>query len=335
MKTVFYSWQSDLSSKTNRNVIEKAINAAIKRVNEASDTQADQYVLDKDTLNEPGSPDIVEIIIKKINTCSLFVGDISPIASSKSGKAMPNSNVLFESGYFVGNKGFDRAVFVFNDAYAPVESLPFDLKTKRILRYSLSEGDLSDPENIKNVVKALSSAIYKSLELIKELPPIELQPPDLTNQAVRRERDLVKLKRFLENVPAKVIQDHVHYGYESLVMNFNAFTALYNMQAVQSFIGFRLYDKELKSRIDNLVTLFGKSLSFGHNFHHVRNDIYRFKSSGRISESDYLTVLGEVKEALNSLVDYVHEQYIEIDIEEYNAKAWHSYLEEIKEEVDE
>ncbi|WP_421302037.1 TIR domain-containing protein [Aeromonas veronii] len=335
MKTVFYSWQSDLKSSTNRNIIEKAINAAIKRANDADDSQSEGYILDKDTLNESGSPDIVETIIKKINACSLFIGDITPIAFSDSKKAMPNSNVLFESGYFIGARGFDRAVLVFNEAYAKIESLPFDLKTKRILKYSLSEAELSNPENKKRIINILSSAIHTSLELIKDLPPIEFSTPDSSTQSIKRERDLIKLKRFMDNMPPKAIQAHIDRGFESLAMDFNTFTALYNMQAVQNFIGFKLYDKELELKIENLVSTFDKSLSFGHNFHHVTDNIYRFKSSDSVSNDDYLSSLDNLNNALASFITYVHEQYVEVDIEEYGARAWQSYLNDIREELEE
>lgn len=334
LKTVFYSWQSDLPSSTNRSVIEKAINNAIKRANIASDSPDENYCIDRDTLNECGSPDIVETIFKKINECTLFVGDITPIASTATGKAMPNPNVLFESGYCVGSKGIERSIFALNEAIAPVESLPFDLKTKRILKYKLSEKDLDDPENKQLVIKALASAIHKSLELIKELPPVDKPSAAITTQTVKRERDLIKLKRFMESMPPKVIQNHVNLGFESLIMDFNAFTALYNMQAVQGFIGFKLYDKELESKVENLVSTFDRSLSFGYNFHHHNNNIYKFSPSKVVSENDYLSVLTELKNALEELISYVHDQYIEIDIEEYNKRAWNAYWDEIEREAE-
>ncbi|MFW1261976.1 TIR domain-containing protein [Vibrio parahaemolyticus] len=332
MKTVFYSWQSDISSKTNRNVIEKAITSAIKKHNASLKEEEVQFILDKDTLNEPGSPDIVETIINKIDECELFVADITPILTSESGKAMPNSNVLFEAGYSVGKKGFKRTIFVVNEAYSSVETLPFDLKTKRILKYKLSEADLGDSDNKNNVVKNLSSAISTSLKLIGELPEIELPPIEDPTEAIKRERDLTKLKRFLEKMPPKVIQDHVHHGFESMLMDFNTFTALYNMQSIQTFIGFRLYDPQLSERIDVLMTSFDKSLSFGYNFYHLRNNLYRFESSEEVSEKDYIGVLDNLNKALDSLLDYIHNEYVEIDLEEYGNRAWSSYIEEIKDD---
>lgn len=334
MKTVFYSWQSDIASRTNRNVIEKAITTAIDKYNNDVEEEDVRFVLDKDTLNEPGSPDIVETIVKKIDACELFVADITPILTSGLGKAMPNSNVLFETGYSVGKKGFKRTIFVVNEAYSSVESLPFDLKTKRILKYKLSEDDLADPENKKNVVKALSSAISTSLKLISELPPVELHINEDPTGAIKRQRDLTKLKRFLEKAPPKVIQDHIALGADSMMMDFDAFTALYNMQSVQAFIGFRLYDSQLSDKIDSLMKSFEESLSFGYNFYHVSGTLYKFKESKQVSEEDYIKVLSELNGALETLLDYIHNNYIEIDLEDYGNRGWKSYIEEIRDEED-
>ena len=333
MKTVFYSWQSDISSKTNRNVIEKAIDNAIKKTNDHIENEEDKFTLDKDTLNVPGSPDIVETIIKKIDKCELFIGDITPIQTSELGKAMPNSNVLFEAGYSFGKKGSERSIFLVNEAFSSVESLPFDVKTKRILKYNLSETDLADPEKRRDIVKVLSSAISTNLRLIEELPPIKLPLDEDPTESKKRERDLRMLKRFLEKMPLKVIQDHVHHGTESMVMNFDTFTVLYNLQSIQTFVGFRLYDSQLSNYISNLMECFEESLSYSQNFDYLRNNFYKFESNSRVSESDYVEVLNKLNDALESLLDYIHNNYIEIDLEEYSRLAWNSYIEEITDEV--
>lgn len=330
-KKVFYSWQSDIGKKTNRSVIEKAITTAVKKLN-ASDKNEYQYSLDKDTLNVPGSPDIVETIIKKIKQCELFVSDITPILSTSKGKAMPNSNVFFETGYSVGKKGFERTLLILNETYGSVEDLPFDIKTKRITKYKLSESDLSEPENKLNVIKALSSAIAKSLELVADLPPIKLDNSKESDTKIMRERDLDKLKRFLENLPISIVQKHVTLGNESLAMNFNIFTVLYNLQAVQHFSGFKLYDKKLNQKINKFINYLDRSLSFGHSFYYNSGNIYRFQASDGVPQKKYLSVLNKVQEALDKLITYIHEEYVEIDIDEYNTKAFNSYIEEIKKE---
>ena len=98
MKKVFYSWQSDITTSVNRNLIENAISKAIKNINHNIQSNDEKYEMDRDTVNVPGSPDIVETIITKINSCSIFIGDVTPVGVSSNGKKMPNSNVFLNQG---------------------------------------------------------------------------------------------------------------------------------------------------------------------------------------------------------------------------------------------
>ena len=61
--TVFFSWQTDTPTREGRNFIEKALKNAIKKL--ASDTEVEEAIreeleMDKDTLDVPGSPAIVD-----------------------------------------------------------------------------------------------------------------------------------------------------------------------------------------------------------------------------------------------------------------------------------
>ncbi|MCB1593264.1 MAG: hypothetical protein KDI90_12525 [Alphaproteobacteria bacterium] len=53
MKTVFYSWQSDLPNKTNRGFIEEALEKALQNLKAHIKVEVCPR-LDKDTKNEPG-----------------------------------------------------------------------------------------------------------------------------------------------------------------------------------------------------------------------------------------------------------------------------------------
>src|SRR5262245_5962387 len=87
--TVFYSWQSDSPSKFNRSFIERALKEALKRLR--SDAALELALrnttieLDKDTQGVPGSPPIVETILKKIEECAVFVADVTYVGTSKEG----------------------------------------------------------------------------------------------------------------------------------------------------------------------------------------------------------------------------------------------------------
>src|SRR5438309_1109416 len=62
---VFYSWQSDLDGKTTRSFIEEALKRAIKAL-QKDDTLDVEPVIDRDTKDVPGSPDIAKTILEKI-----------------------------------------------------------------------------------------------------------------------------------------------------------------------------------------------------------------------------------------------------------------------------
>lgn len=79
-RTVFYSWQSDLDPKFNRNLIEDALERALRAI-KRDEVAAIEPVLDRDTSGTPGSPAIADTIFNKIATADVFVADVSIINS--------------------------------------------------------------------------------------------------------------------------------------------------------------------------------------------------------------------------------------------------------------
>jgi hypothetical protein len=147
--TVFYSWQSDLPSSTNRGFIQEALEAACKSVR-AIDEIAVQPVVDRDTANVPGAPDIAQTILQKIDAASLFVADVSIINRESAGRPTPNPNVLIELGYAIKSLGWSRVLLVVNDAFGGPETVPFDLRGRRVLTYSLTkDAEQKAPERRK------------------------------------------------------------------------------------------------------------------------------------------------------------------------------------------
>ena len=124
---IFYSWQSNLPSKTNRSFIETAILHAIKNIN--SDERF-YTILDRDTKYEMGSPDIFETILYKINHCKFFICDVSFVNSK-----MPNPNVLIELGYAIKTLGWQKIICLFNKSTGTLADLPFDINHNRVTEY--------------------------------------------------------------------------------------------------------------------------------------------------------------------------------------------------------
>jgi hypothetical protein len=138
-RTVFYSWQSDLAPKFNRNLIEDALGRALKAI-KRDEAATIEPVLDRDTSGMPGSPAIADTIFNKIATADVFVADVSIINSGVEGRKTPNPNVLLELGFAISELGWDRRILlVGNTAFGTPETLPFDLRGRRVVFYSSTD----------------------------------------------------------------------------------------------------------------------------------------------------------------------------------------------------
>lgn len=159
--TVFYSWQSDLDVDVNKNFIQEALDHATHKFKK-DDSITVTPVVDRDTRNTPGSPDIATTIFAKIDACDVFVCDVSIINPNKEPRPTPNPNVLVELGYAVAKLGWHQVVMIYNTASGPVEELPFDLRSKRILKYNAVSGS----EAIATERKQLGDTLHSALKLI-------------------------------------------------------------------------------------------------------------------------------------------------------------------------
>jgi Predicted nucleotide-binding protein containing TIR-like domain len=120
VKTVlFFSWQSDHRTRTNK--IREALRIAC-------DDLRIRY--DEATRDLPGSPDIVQAVLSKIDTAHLFVADLALISSdSDMTRRCPNPNVMFELGYASARLSSDRILILYDDDHA---YLPFDVAGRRV-----------------------------------------------------------------------------------------------------------------------------------------------------------------------------------------------------------
>lgn len=162
---IFYSWQSDIESKYNRNFIEDALKKSVKNINEVI---ADGPLLsvDKDTRGVPGSPDIVTTILQKIDKSVCFLADVTPIGKVGE-KSIPNPNVMFELGFALSSLSFERVILICNTAYGKLNELPFDLGLKRIIPYSYDK-NTSDEEK-RDCKQKLISTFQDAIKAIINL----------------------------------------------------------------------------------------------------------------------------------------------------------------------
>ncbi len=156
--SIFYSWQSDLPSSTNRGFIEECIKEAIKMLKKTYNFSLDIRI-DHDTKNATGTPDIVNTIFNKIERAKIFIADISIINNNPEGRKTPNPNVLLELGYAAKVVGWEKIICVFNKDFGEFEDLPFDLRFRRPLIYSLKDKNKSEVR--KSVAKVICDTIIK------------------------------------------------------------------------------------------------------------------------------------------------------------------------------
>jgi len=122
-----------MDGNINRYFIQQALDEAVKNLKTKG--AFNDIEIDQATRDEPGTPDIPDNILKKIDECSIFVADITFINEKSAKRRIPNPNVLIELGYAVKKHGFEKIIVIFNSEFGKPEELPFDIKHRKITPY--------------------------------------------------------------------------------------------------------------------------------------------------------------------------------------------------------
>lgn len=193
-RTIFYSWQSDLPNNTNRGFVESCIELSLKDLKNLKPI-AINIEIDMAIREETGMPDITESIFTKISNSNIFIADISIINGLCNGRKTPNPNVLIELGYAARTLGWDKIICIFNSDYGSFSDLPFDLRNRRIMQYSLKDKLKSD------VKKSLISQIKNSI--------IEMQ-----SKGILTDKILDFLKKEIDQEMLMLISHFVRFIYK-------------------------------------------------------------------------------------------------------------------------
>jgi hypothetical protein len=204
--SVFYAWQS-FKPELNRYFIKNALVAALKELRKDDDLYEPPR-LDHDTKDTPGWPDIMRTILAKIETCDVFVADVT-IINSDQDRLTPNPNVMFELGYALAKLGDKRIVLVHNASFFPrgatIADMPFDIRGRRGgIRYTLTERDEQEAQIKTQLVGALAAAIRSALvagpqaDLIRFLGETNPQALVMLRQGLRDLRLMVATHRLAE-----------------------------------------------------------------------------------------------------------------------------------------
>lgn len=126
----------------------------------------DKIQLDHDRKDVPGSPDLARTILDKIDKASVFVADVTPVATvtrpDGSIKKIMNPNVAIELGYALKSLTDSKLLMVMNETYGATDDLPFDLRHKAGPSfYRLGQG--ASKEEIKAQKSKLTNHLKNAL----------------------------------------------------------------------------------------------------------------------------------------------------------------------------
>ena len=162
---IFYSWQSYIGGKANREYIQEQIQSSCNKLG------LNATILE-DSRGTTGAADIPNIILSKIIQSDIFICDITPVNTidlpNGKKRAIPNPNVMFELGFAVRSLGWDMVLLVVNQEYGDVEFMPFDISKHTIITYRRKEGVQESDTSLE-----LEDSIKKIIDNYDEL--IELK----------------------------------------------------------------------------------------------------------------------------------------------------------------
>ena len=254
---IFYSWQSDLSEKTNKLAIREILKKAKLKI-ESKATENLNIYIDEATNEEIGSPNIPQTIINKITTTDIFVADISIVNNENTGRKMPNPNVMYELGFAVAKLGWKRIILLFNKGLGHVNELPFDIDRHRVFQYALSVGD--DTEKRKSIIGSQGNELYSHIDMIlREAPEKECIKYHQSLEDIKRERDVENIKRFLSSIQLEIIDEFLAQIPKVIIDDIFYFHS--RLEEIAKSSTFHMYNQDLYGLFVNFYNALDESLS--------------------------------------------------------------------------
>ncbi|MDD2931546.1 MAG: hypothetical protein PHO39_07740 [Fermentimonas sp.] len=248
--TIFFSWQSDLNLKSNKNFIEGCIKTAIGEFNKENKLLVD-FTLDKDTSGEPGNPEIINTILNKIDNSRMFICDLSIINYDYHGRKTPNPNVIFELGYAIKSLGWEKIVCIVNQEFGLVEDLPFDIKHRRLIGYNLNSKDKQVEK------KKIVAAIKSNLTILRDRGLLHDELEDYFKRDI--DTEFLTITNHLRKIVLNESSSNL-LSDTGLVFNLSKEMLKDNI-ANRDILGFHLFKnfelnaQSLKKQIDNIISV--------------------------------------------------------------------------------
>ena len=243
---IFYSWQSDLPNAKNRSLIETSLKNAIKMIKDEIDEVSD-VLIESDSRDDLGTPDLVESIFSKIEQCDILVADLSIINAGSNGRLTPNPNVLLEVGFAAKAISWTNIVCVYNCEYGKVEDLPFDIRTRKPIIYNTTNGNSESKNALTKVLKTQLSSIILNRIIDKKEYLSTKRAVDLSLQSI-----LVDLCGIIFDV-----NSNDKYNYSKLLHM--STESIMKVLLHKEFLGFYLF-RNIETNIDEFVEFFNDSL---------------------------------------------------------------------------
>lgn len=334
--TIFYSWQTDLPDEDNRRLIRSALREAVSLLERSSSYDNLVITIDEATRGEAGSPNIPMTILKKIRQADIFISDITTINRDAPDRQrrVPNPNVIFELGYAVAYLGWSRIIMLFNTSYGDIsKDAPFDIDRQRVSSYNYTKPSVPDRKS-KATYQALAKLLFDALKIIIDKKPIRAELENkLTEQEKKRQQDLTNLIWLLSEINVPAIERHCGEApykiYDEIFYYWESFHNVYSSSL------FYLYDSRLRALVKAFHDPWDKSLSYGEYYYSARKaDVLFFvqplnRLPTKREELAWKAILKSVKKqrkALDALLNYIRENYIEVNIDELSHSARRRYI---------
>ena len=227
---IFYSWQSDLPNNSNRGFIYSCLEKALNEIYRNNEIIS-EFFIESDSRGDEGTPDLVSSIFSKIDSCDIFLADISIINKEVNSRKTPNPNVLIELGYACSKIGWEKTICVFNSDYGNIENLPFDIRNRKPIIYKTNvDKQISKESFVKSLNNSIQGILDNKLSNKRFYKSIKREI-DLGMQAILF--DIIKILYFdhPENIKKYEYNRLLHITREELISELEG----------KEFLGFQLY----------------------------------------------------------------------------------------------
>ncbi|NLV41024.1 MAG: nucleotide-binding protein [Candidatus Hydrogenedentes bacterium] len=342
---VFFSWQSDISGDSTTQVIRKCLRVAST---ELEQTRGNGNLLihqDEATRNLPGSPNIAESILRKIEVADVFVCDITTINRERAAGArpVPNPNVLYELGFAVAHLGWNRIILLFNEAFGNFDNdVPFDLEGQRITRYSFDPhtaaieglGKKEKANACDKMAEPLRKHILEALaDIVAHDPPRPADDKESSLDELHKRKDYLMVTEVMSTFPLNMIDDFIDF-LANRRMSQKSFFFWESFKGLITSSRFHINDGDMNRCIMGFYRAWGSCYQFADCFHSPNGEdpIFQLEpgdaplpSARALALNRMIACSSDTRRTLETLLRHIRKHYPKIDLDYTSGLAWSEY----------